>query len=130
MGNRHQAKKVLVFSYGDKMAKYTIQQEVRTTSDGSEPTDLKINILPDNLMVCLQNVCVGNMNSNGTYVHVGVIIGGSINWLTMIECTSDKKYYSWNATLYFRTVKTIILRFNNVNDGDVLEGYVYGYYLD
>jgi len=112
------------------MIKHTIQEEVKKTCGSDEPTDIKINILPNNYMVCLQNVCVGNMNANNTYVHVGVIIGGSIMWVTMIECDSDKKYYAWTGSLYFRSCKTIILRFNNVNTGDVIEGYVYGYYLE
>ncbi len=112
------------------MIRHTIQAELQTTCAALEPTDMKVNILPNNHLVCLQNVCVGNMNANNMYVYVGVIIGGSIMWITMIECASDKKYYSWTGELYFKSCKTIILRCNNVNSGDKIEGYVYGYYLD
>lgn len=109
---------------------HTLQEELRTTCDDTDPIDLKVNLLPDNHLVCLQNVCVGNMDANNTRVQVGVKIGGSIMWVTMIECASDGKYYSWTGSLYFRSCKSIILRFVNVNNGDEIRGYVYGYYLD
>lgn len=109
---------------------HTLQEELITTCGADDPTDLKVNLLPDNHMLCLQNVCVGNMNANNTRVLVGVIVGGSIMWITMIECASDQKYYSWTGSVYLRTCKTIILRFVNVNNGDEIRGYVYGYYLD
>ena len=112
------------------MIRHTIQEEVGMTSSGDEPTDLKIEPLPDNYIVCLQNVCVTNNNKNGSVVDIGIIVGGSIMWIDSVEITSRGIYYSWNGEVFFRSVKSIILRFNDTDNGDKLEGYVYGYYLD
>lgn len=112
------------------MIRHTIQEEVGVNSTGAESTDLKVNVFPKNELVCLQNVCVTNQNKNNSVIDVGVIIGGAIQWITSIKVTSQGQYYSWTGEVFFKSCKTIILRFNNTDDGDNLEGYVYGYYLE
>jgi hypothetical protein len=109
---------------------HTLQEELSTTCGAADPQDMKVDLLPNNHLVCLQNVCVSNQSSNNMRVQVGVIVGASVMWITMIECASDQKYYSWTGEVYFRSCKSVILRCVNVNNGDAIEGYVYGYYLD
>ncbi|MCK5641279.1 MAG: hypothetical protein KAJ19_10795 [Gammaproteobacteria bacterium] len=109
---------------------HTLQEQVGKTSDGSEPTDLEVNLLPDNHLVCLQNVAIVNHDKKECTVDIGVKIGGSIMWITTLETTTRGVYYNWSGSLYFRSCKTIILRFNDTDDTDKIEGYIYGYYLD
>lgn len=112
------------------MPKYTIQEEVGINSTGVEPVDLKVKLLPDNHLVCLQCVCVSNENKANSYAHIGVIIGGQIMWIDTQTMVTAGKYYSWNGEVFFKSCKTIILRFYDTDAGDNLHGYIYGYYLD
>jgi len=110
--------------------KITIQDKVGKMCDGTDPTILKGEILPPGALVCIQRLVVSNDNTNNMWVVVKAMHGAGYTVLGMIDCSSDKKFYSWEGPVSLKNVRRIELECNAVNDGDNLSGYIYGYYVE
>jgi len=110
--------------------KVTIQDRLATLTDGTEPTILIGETLPPGALTCIQRVVMSNASSNDMWVVIRAESGAGSTVLGMIVCTSDKKFYSWEGPVSLKGVRRIELECNNVNAGDVLSGWSYGYYVE
>lgn len=112
------------------MTKHTIQIELKDTADGSDPFDQKSEPFPNNLLACIQRVVVRNDTTAAAYAHVGLVRGSHLMWLGSVALANVNYYDVIEGPVFFKTFDRVIVRHIGSLSGDLLEAYVYGYYVE
>ncbi len=112
------------------MPKYTFHDEMKAVGTSGNLLDMKSSKYPDNKLMSLQHVCVVNHNKNNSLARIGFITGQQVMWIDTIKCVTQGTYYSKTYPVWFLSPRQIIVRWTNIDSGDNVEAYLYGYYQD
>ena len=108
--------------------RYPIEMEVSGKAASTADLIVKTDFIKSGGKICIQRVSATNKTTATKTVTIGLQVGADIRWLETITLTAAGLYYALTEPIFTTGNVRVVFRFDSPTSGDIVSGFVFGYY--